>query len=245
MSDQHAVTDLLGIAPVGRALERVTDSALGGIEAVLGRVCLPAAEELGLHFRDKVSRWRAKNYEATLNKATPLLEAAALEGRSAPPRLVIRALGSASWADTAEVQALWAGLVASSCTHDGRDESNWIFICLLEQLTSLQVKVLTFACEQATKVALANGLFQTYGLMRVASELKTLTGCDDVHRLDRELDHLRELGLIQIGFHGFSSELEADIQPTALAVHLYVRAQGSLASPIDYFKMKSEQETPD
>ena len=59
MGEDHGlkVQDVLGIAPVGRAVERVTDSVLSGAEAVLGRVCLPAAEEFGLLLRDKVSRW--------------------------------------------------------------------------------------------------------------------------------------------------------------------------------------------
>jgi hypothetical protein len=244
VSDQRTTTDLLGVAPIGRAVERLTDSVFGGLEAVLGRVCLPAAEELGLHYRDKVSQWRSRNMEATLLKAAPLLEVAAAEGRCAPPRLVMRSLNSATWAETAEVQELWAGLIASSCTNDGSDESNWIFICLLEQLTSLQVVVLKFACESADKVVLANGLFSARGLFKTASELAALTNCDDLHRLDRELDHLRELGLIHVGFQGFATALVANIQPTTLALHLYVRAQGSLANPIEFFSMTSEASSP-
>jgi hypothetical protein len=62
MSDgESKFGDLLGIAPVSRAVERVTDSVMSGAEAILGRVCLPAAEELGLLFRDKVSAWRQRN----------------------------------------------------------------------------------------------------------------------------------------------------------------------------------------
>jgi hypothetical protein len=215
---------------------------LAGLEAVLGRVCLPAAEELGLHFRGKVSRWRAQNVEATLIKATPLLEAAAQAGRIAPPRLVVRALNDASWADTGEVQELWAGLLASSCSNDGGDESNWIFICLLEQLTSLQVLVVKHACENA-EVSMANGLFRAQGLFKTATARSGLTRCQDVHRIDRELDHLRELGLITSGFNGFGPDLVAEIQPTALALHLYVRAQGSLETPIDYFRIKPEEDS--
>ncbi len=47
--DKNVVAhDLLGIAPIGRAVERVTDSVLSGAEALLARVCLPGAEEFGL-----------------------------------------------------------------------------------------------------------------------------------------------------------------------------------------------------
>lgn len=240
MSDDRQITDVLGVAPVGRAVERVTDSVMAGLEAVLGRVCLPAAEELGLHLRDKVGQWRSANLQATLAKAAPQLEAAANDGRSAAPRLVVRALESASWADTADVQELWAGLLASSCSHEEGDESNWIFICILEQLTSLQVSILKHACEASAKVSMTNGLFRARSLLKTLDDLGELTRYRDVYRLDRELDHLRELGLIETGFQGFSHELVAEIQPTALALYLYVRAQGSLATPVEYFKIGSE-----
>lgn len=134
--------DLLGIAPVGRAVERVTDSALSGAEALLSRVCLPAAEEFGLLLRDKVGEWRRQNTIATLGKAQAPLERAAAEDRHAPPRLIIESLKHASWAETDDVQEMWAGLIASSCTEGGTDDSNWIFINLLGQLTAMQAGLL-------------------------------------------------------------------------------------------------------
>jgi len=66
-------------------------------------------------------------------------------------------------------------------------------------------------------------------------------GTDDLQRLDRELDHLRELGLI--GFHGggglhIVGDI-CDVTPSALALHLYVRSQGSKLSPVEYWSLKS------
>jgi hypothetical protein len=237
--------DLLGIAPVGRAVERVTDSVLRGTDALLGRICLPAAEEFGLLLRDKVSGWRQQNVLSTVTKAQPLLEAAASENRHAPPRLIIESLNHASWADCEEVQQMWAGLLASSCTTDGNDDSNWIFINLLGQLTAVRAGILKTACEAAPKTVQPNGLIGAEALHRTAEELIALTGCADVQRIDRELDHLRVLGLIQFGFHaGFAKEALADIRPTALALHLYVRAQGSLQSPIEYFGLAADDAPP-
>ncbi len=228
--------DLLGIAPVGRAIERVSDSVLSGAEALLGKICLPAAEEFGLLLRDKVSRWRQQNVLSTVAKAQPLLEAAAAENRHAPPRLIMEGLNHASWADREEVQQMWAGLLASCCTAGGDDDSNWIFINLLGQLTAMQAGILKAACEAATKIVQPNGLIAAHALSRTADELVALTGCTDVQRIDRELDHLRALGLIEAGFLGGSGKPPlADIHPTPLALHLYVRAQGSLQSPAEYF----------
>ncbi len=237
--------DVLGIAPVGRAVEHVTDSVLSGAEALLGRICLPAAEEFGLLLRDKVSGWRQRNVLSTVAKAQSLLEAAVSEKRHAPPRLIMESLNNASWADREDVQQMWAGLLASSCTADGHDDSNWIFINLLGQLTSMQAGILKAACEAATKVVRADGLIDALGLTRTAEELVALTGCTDVQRIDRELDHLRVHGLIAVGFMGgFSKQPLADIHPTALALHLYVRAQGSLQSPIEYFSLSTDGAPP-
>lgn len=99
MSDEtkHKVSDLLGIAPVSRAVERTTDSVLSGAEAVLARICLPAAEELGLLLRDKLSEWRKVNAAATVQKAKVMLEQAASDGRHAPPRLIMESVTHASW----------------------------------------------------------------------------------------------------------------------------------------------------
>jgi hypothetical protein len=110
--NEAKVGDLLGIAPVGRAVERVTESVFSGAEALLGRVCLPAAEEFGLLLRDKVGKWRRENALATVAKAKDMLEVAPSEKRHAPPRLVMGNLNRASWTDNEEVQKMWAGLYA-------------------------------------------------------------------------------------------------------------------------------------
>jgi hypothetical protein len=65
--------------------------------------------------------------------------------------------------------------------------------------------------------------------------LKTITGCDDDHRIDMELDRLHALGLIVGGFG--SRGKHADITATALALNMFVRCKGSRASALEYFKL--------
>ena len=238
------IGDLLGVAPVGRAVERVTDSVLGGAEALLARVCLPAAEELGLLLRDKVGEWRKQNAVATVQKAQAMLEQAAAEDRHGPPRLIMESLTHASWSDNEEVQEMWAGLIASSCTPDGTDDSNWIFINLLGQLTSMQANILNVACEASEKIVFPTGLIGAGPVRRTAAELCEVTKSLDIQRIDRELDHLRTLGLIRFGFESdLAGDPEADIQPTPLALHLYVRARGSQENPVDFFGLRRHGKT--
>src|SRR5262249_52211739 len=153
------------------AVERVSDSVLRGAEATLSRICLPAAEELGLLFKDKVSAWRQWNLIATLKKAESMLGAASSDAHHAPPRLVMGIVDRASWSETEEVQQMWAGLLVSSCTPDGGDESNWIFINLLGQLTAMQAHILNWACETAQKKLQPDGLIAAEGLYRSGDEL--------------------------------------------------------------------------
>src|SRR5436190_421992 len=142
--------DILGVKPIGEAINTVVKGTVEGAAAFLGRICLPAAEEFGLFLRDKVSNWRTKN---------------------------------------------------------------------LVKMT-----------ENAKKFASPLGLVQAEEFQIPLEELQKISGVLDVHRLDRELDHLRALELIWTGLDFHSAT--ADITPSALALYLYVRGQGSLQSPV-------------
>jgi hypothetical protein len=223
--------DFLGIKPVADSFNRITRAAVDSASAFLGRICLPAAEELGLLFRDKVANWRARNAVAIVEAARERLEsgpeiAAPIQ---AHPRIVGQIIDAGSWADSDNVQKLWAGLLASSCTTDGKDESNLIFANLLSQLTGLEANILAYGCQTAEKgVSSAGWLFANELRVNVA-ELIRITGVDDLQRLDRELDHLRALELIVGGFD--PDTLDADIQPTSLGLHLYARCNGHREDP--------------
>ncbi len=234
--------DLLGIKPISESINTVSKGAIEGAGAFLSRICLPAAEEFGFLLRDRVSYWRQV-------QAIKLIQKAERKNKLIPnfdklhahPRLVQQIIEQGSWIDVDEIQEMWAGLLNSSCTEDGRDESNLIFINLLSQLTNVQVKILNYSCEMGQKNITSGGWVDAWGPMISVETFQFLTGIDDFHRLDRELDHLRALGLIKHGFD--SSSTQADLSVTALALHLYVRCQGSLQSPVEFFDLKLPTET--
>jgi len=238
--------DILGIKPIAEAISKVTTGTIDGAAAFLGRICLPAAEEFGLLLRDRVHQWRAQNIAAITEKAKAKLAAnAAPEDAHSHPRLVNSIIEQGSWIQDFEVQEMWAGLLASSCTESGDDESNLIFVTLLSRLTSLQVRVLNFACENAQKYCSSNGLIGVSEDLVVTNDvLLSLTDETDVQRLDRELDYLRSVDLLQGGFEQDDLQLNAHLTPTSLAIHLYVRAQGSRRSPIDYFQLSPQPAEP-
>ncbi len=232
--------DVLGIKPIGdTALFAVTKS-FEGIEGFLKMVCVPALEEIGLLLKDNVRYWRLKNILKMLDKAKGKLN---FENEQlhiqAHPRVALSIIENSSLIDNDVVQDMWAGLFAASCTTTGQEDENLIFVDLLKQLTFSQAKILKYSCENAGKITFGNGLLGGVTLQVDGKILTEITDITDIHRLDRELDHLCSIGLIGHGFGGGfqpqSNDLLADITPTYLALSLYVRSQGSHASPNLYW----------
>jgi hypothetical protein len=203
----------------------------------LAKICYPVADEIGTELRERISNWRKRNLARVLEKAKEKFEENADSGnRTALPRLVHDVIDAASWTDTEFLQEMWAGLLVSSCTDNGDDESNLIFVRILSQLTSLETKVLNYGCERCVKEVTAAGWIHAQGLYVPLQDLVEHTGVSDFHRLDRELDHLRSLGLIEHGFAATSQT--ADIAPTPLGLQLYVRCKGSRRSPVEFFNVQ-------
>jgi hypothetical protein len=236
--------DILGIKPIAESINKVTSATVDAAGAFLSRICLPAAEEFGLLLRDRVRGWRSANIAAIAKRAQENLdESPAAENLHAHPRLVAGILEKGSWTDDPVVQDLWAGLLSASCTEDGTDDSNLLFVNVLADLTRLQARLIKYACESATKRVGSSGLPYCNDLRVPFATLLELTGETDLHRFDREIDRLRDLGLLTIvaGFQVDSRSNEANLTPTSLALHMYVRCNGSRVSPVEYFNLKAEE----
>ena len=239
-SEPSKSLDILGVKPVGDAIKTATDSVFSGASAFLSRICLPAAEEFGLLLKDRVSHWRAQNAAKITEHAESMLQGSAALNVRANPRLVFEVIEKGSWTDDDVFQKAWAGILASSCSSDGADDSNIIFSVLLSQLTSIQIRILNHAVNACSKWKSKSGFPFAEGIRLTVDELEAITGVSDVHRLDRELDHLRSLQLISPDIMGDGSGFDpntaiATVKVTALALHLYVRGQGYVGSPVEYF----------
>lgn len=242
MPDEHktGVTDLAGIAPLAKSIEILTQGSVDAAAAFLGKLCMPAVKELGLLAKDKVHAWRTANIVAVAQKTEHKVKANGLpEGIHAYPRIAHTIIEQGSWTDDAVVQDLWAGLLASSCTETGDDDSNLLFTNLLADLTKLQAKIIKYACENSEKKNL-NGLIFSSPLQMTARALLELFQEKDIHRLDRELDNLRDRGLLapHTGFESTAPNLldmRVSLTPSPLALNMYVRCKGSRQSPTEFF----------
>jgi hypothetical protein len=242
-SDSSQNADILGLKGFGDSMRIATQGVVDGAGAFLGRVCLPAAEELGLALRDRVSSWRAKNACQILSTANDLYTANGMPPGAVNPRLIHQAIDQGSWIDDEVIQGMWAGLLCSAVTQYSSDE-NLLFVNLLAQLSGLQVRILLESVNNSQKYKIVHDLVGVQRLTLTIGQIQEVAGSQDIQRIDRELDHLREIGLIGIpGSWITGGGIDAasgivDITPTPLAIHLYVRAQGFTQSPALFFNLE-------
>jgi hypothetical protein len=232
--------DILGIKPVGDAALIVTKATTEGAGAFLGRICLPAAEEIGFLLQDKVRAWRAEQAIKITARAQEKYRAAFGEAdRHAPPRLIGSILEHGSWEDDNRVQEMWAGLMASSCTKDGKSQDNLIFINLLGSMTASEAKLIAFTCEAVKKRRTSTGLLLAEGREFTMEELMTGSEIAEILVLDIAIDHLCQLGLLAMG-----SSLSLDhhsphlLIPSSIGLHFYARCMGHATSVFDYYEVE-------
>ena len=107
-----------------------------GLGAFLEVVFKPGLQELGFLIKDQVRQWRLKNALRVMEKARGKLyfENGELQIK-ANARVGLSIIENCSMVDDDELQDMWAGFFASSCTEDGKDDSNIIFVDLLRRMS--------------------------------------------------------------------------------------------------------------
>lgn len=243
MKEERTISDVFGIKPFGEATLQLTKASIDGVTSFLNIVFKPGLEELGYMFRDKVRLWRLNNIMRVLDKARGRM---CFDGQElnlcANPRVGLSIMECGSEVDDDELQELWAGLFVSSCTPDGRDDSNMNFVDLLRRMSLVEAKILDYACTNCGKRLFPNKLILAEDLSIQFDQLVKITGTDDLYRLDSELDHMRSIELL-VPTHllgnggGFTAcdNLDADITPSALALNLYYRTHSTRIDPKDFW----------
>ncbi len=239
------IKDILGIEPLGEAGLEATKAAIKGVSTFLEIVFKPGLEELGYLMKDEVRYWRLNNILSMLNNAKGKLDFDGTElNLTANARVGLSIMEGCSEVDNAELQDLWAGLFASSCTPDGKDDSNMNFVDLLRRMSSVEAKIIDYACKHSTKFIYPNKLIMSDGLTVSFETLVEIAGTKDIYRLDSELDHMRSIELLIDsdtfgggggGFTASDIDMEANITPSPLALNLYYRTHSTGISPIEFW----------
>lgn len=223
--------------------KEVLDKTIQGVSNFLAIVCKPGCEELGLLLKDKVREWRLKNIIKVLEKSQNRLSFDGCElNLKANPRVALSIMDECSIVDDDELQNLWAGLFVSSCTADGQDDSNMNYVDLIRRMSSVEARILRYACEHCQKVIYPNQLIMASDIIVPFDLLSSITGTDDIYRLDAEMDHMRSIMLLNHGSvfergGGFlvgDGDL-ADITPSALGLNLYYKTHAINCSPKEFW----------
>ena len=202
-------------------------SALGFLQ----QICLPAAEENRLALHRRLSNKRvASAVEITL-------KAQVLFGRREPgadllahPDMVRRILENGSWTEDDWIRQWWAGLLVSSCSADGLDTSNAVFIDLLAKLTPVHLHVLSFVCNKATELIEAGEPAATLDVYCTSEELIEAVGSHSLARIQQTLGQLSSLGLVaennKPSYVSVTDKVKTRTLPTPLALEMYARCNG-------------------
>jgi hypothetical protein len=211
---------------------------LAGALAFLSRISPTAIEEGGRLLREGLSNFRvASALEILLNAERMLSFAANADRLRAPASIVLRILEDGSWADAESTQHLWAGLLVTSCSQGGRDESNLSFVNLLCQLTSSHVRLLGVACTKATKFMAGLERISSRPITLTGKQMSEITGSRDLIRIQRDLEYLTDLGLLTTSSQtrAFTPVDGTEIAPTSLGLQLFARCSGHRGAAQEFY----------
>jgi hypothetical protein len=154
------------------------------------------------------------------------------EKMRAHPPLVLSILKHGSWADELTRQ-LWVGLLATSCSVDGKDESNSEFAELLVNVTRSQCRVFLSGCRKILEAQRETGGGSSTRVMVTPEQMIRLTDMYDMARNATDVAHLFITGIVEKNFD-FSSYVvteSIDITPSKLGLELYERGKGDCVKP--------------
>lgn len=206
--------------------------------AFIRRIAPEGTDRIKLLMRKELSNFRLASAVEIALHAEELL---ALEGDpahlKADPSVVQRILEDGSWAETEWIQHYWAGVLAASCRPDLSKEDKLKSASLLSQITIIQARIFSSSCIRAAKTLDLAGRVSARQLTCSALELVQIANTHDRVHIERDIQHLVELGLIEktVKWKFFSLLDQAVITPTELALDLYARCHGHRRASADFY----------
>jgi PilZ domain len=211
---------------------------MAGALAFLERLTPASSDDIKRLLRECLSNFRVASAIEIALKAERLLAFGPNSDKMrAPASLVTRVLEDGSWDSAESNQQLWAGLLATSCTLSGRDDSNVAFITLLSQLTPAHIRILTAACTKGSKFMSSLERLSSRPIKFAAQEMIQVAGTRDLIRIYRDLEYLVDLGLLTTSGKSSSfSPLEGiEVAPTSLGLQLFARCHGHRGATEDFY----------
>jgi len=219
-------------------MKLVTDVSRTGNQLVRA-LLMPAATKAGLAIGDFVELGLTKNLDR-LAELAKLKNPKLGVSESPHPRMAIEFIQKAAWVDDETLSEAWAGLLASSATEDGGDESNLNYTTLLNQMTPTQARIVNFVYsdERFRRVMYwdegRKRFLEARNRQLDTKDLAQACGQDDPDQLNVEITCLRRLGIVNGMFFTTSTDV-VNLSPTRLGAMFYIRCQGSRKGMYDHF----------
>ena len=190
-----------------------------------------AVEEIKVTLHQRLSNKRVASAVEIALQAQELFPSCEDRGdRLAHSDMVRRILENGSWTEDNWIRQWWAGLLASSCSPDGLDTSNTLFIDLLAKLMPAHLRVLSFVCRKDTGQPGAGESAAKPDLNCTADELIEAVGSHSLSRIQQTMGQLASLGLItessNPSYVAVTEKGKTRISPTALALKMHARCTG-------------------
>jgi len=194
----------------------------------LSRLCHAEAREAILLLGGELDQQRTARALEIAHRAEELLESEPdADKMRADPQLIKNILRHGSWSDGLTEQ-LWAGLLATSCTADGKDESNQAFSDMVVNISNTQCRIFISACKKAMELKTGTEDSAATRVTFTPKQMVRLSGMVDVGRIGTDVAYLFNAGILEKNFD-FTSYIPAesfDITPTPLGLELYTRCKG-------------------
>ncbi|HWA96206.1 MAG TPA: hypothetical protein VG844_16530 [Terracidiphilus sp.] len=201
--------------------------------AFIRRIAPGSANEVRRLLREGLSNYRVESAVNIALKAESLTATRPdTYSLKVNPQVALRILEGGSWAEDEWVRMMWAGLLASSLSPEGQDDSNLLLVNSLGQLTTVHFRILTAACMRASQMATGFGWSYSKQSGCTLEELMKVTGARDKLRIEREIEHLADLGLLEHREKSpsFMEDKEPNVVPTTLGQKLWSSCEGNQSS---------------
>lgn len=165
----------------------------------------------------------------TLLMAEELATRRGFESRPEVSREVIyRILREGSRTSEAWVRRFWSGLLAASVPQGGDDLKTLAHAELLSMLDSVQIRIVAGSCTRAGYKWDRTGVITPQPFFCTAEDLKRIARVSDLAQIERHLDHLHRLGLLEktVKADPFDPIGEANLTPTRAGLALFAECNG-------------------
>ena len=204
----------------------------------LCRLCPGATQEITRLVRTGLGNLRVANaVQIALDAEVMLASDPNGYKMHADPQTVLRIIADGSWADEDWIQQLWAGLLATSCAFEAKDELDPDFADRLSQLAPIHMRIFKAACTMAEKTDSDNWQVVSKPLVLTVDELQQISGVQSLAKIERDVFHLANLGLLEESVRSRSLQPpeEINVTPSSLGLRLYALCNGHRGMLQDFY----------